>query len=253
MTTKPSTPSHADAADRATTPAPALGPWRADQRLAVGGAAEVWSLDAAGLPAAVWKIAHYDVPEAHDALEREWRALHSIAVDVLPEPLLWTPPTATRGPGIIMRRLDGAPMAEVFADLDVERASGLIADALAALAVVHDAGLVHGDLHAGNVMVEAHRGRARLLDLGLAQADGPPIAPGVPACAAPERLRRAPVHPADDLFSLAWSIAAARGWPAPHPDHPALSLSPTARPRGPEGAERGLFDALARGCHPCCG
>jgi transcriptional regulator with GAF, ATPase, and Fis domain len=73
----------------------------------------------------------------------------------------------------------------------------LIADVAGALAVVHGAGLVHGDVAPGNVVI-ASDGRAVLVDLGLAGEDG---ARGTPGYMAPEAFGGL-VEPASDLYSL---------------------------------------------------
>jgi transcriptional regulator with GAF, ATPase, and Fis domain len=74
----------------------------------------------------------------------------------------------------------------------------LLADVAGALAVVHAAGLVHGDVAPQNVLVVEDQGRAMLVDLGLANARG---ARGTPAFMAPEAFA-GHVEPRSDLYSL---------------------------------------------------
>lgn len=86
-------------------------------------------------------------------------------------------------------------------------------DLCRALAAVHHAGLVHGDLKASNVMREgsaeshgASAGRIVLMDFGSA-GDSTPDAPGplafaTPLTSAPEVLRGEPATAASDLYSL---------------------------------------------------
>jgi hypothetical protein len=86
-------------------------------------------------------------------------------------------------------------------------------DLCRALAAVHHAGLVHGDLKASNVMREgsaeshgANAGRIVLMDFGSA-GDSTPDAPGplafaTPLTSAPEVLRGEPATAASDLYSL---------------------------------------------------
>ena len=77
-----------------------------------------------------------------------------------------------------------------------------------ALAAVHAAGLVHGDIKAANVM-RAEGGRIVLMDFGsvserlhAAGRRGPPAAFGTPAAMAPELFERHPPSPASDLYAL---------------------------------------------------
>jgi hypothetical protein len=69
-----------------------------------------------------------------------------------------------------------------------------------ALAAVHGAGLVHGDVKAGNVLRE-HGGRLVLADFGTAQPPGPARS-GTPLATAPEVLEGDALTPAADLYSL---------------------------------------------------
>lgn len=77
-------------------------------------------------------------------------------------------------------------------------------DLCRALAAVHAAGLVHGDVKATNVMRE-EGGRIVLMDFGSvsepsAGTSGPRT--GTPRSSAPETLRGAPLTPAADVYSL---------------------------------------------------
>ncbi|MEZ4442472.1 MAG: FHA domain-containing serine/threonine-protein kinase [Polyangiaceae bacterium] len=80
------------------------------------------------------------------------------------------------------------------------------------LAAIHAAGLVHGDLKPGNVMVTEDR--AIILDFGFAQeraraASRRPGAPpdgGTPNYMAPERLRSGGASERDDLYALALTL-----------------------------------------------
>jgi serine/threonine protein kinase len=88
----------------------------------------------------------------------------------------------------------------------------IAAECCGGLAAVHKAGLVHGDLKPGNVMVTEDR--AIILDFGFAQeraraASRRPGAPpdgGTPNYMAPERLRSGGASEADDLYALALTL-----------------------------------------------
>jgi transcriptional regulator with GAF, ATPase, and Fis domain/Tfp pilus assembly protein PilF len=80
------------------------------------------------------------------------------------------------------------------------RVWALLADLAGALAVIHGAGLVHGDVTPANVLIEAER--AVLVDLGLAATTG---ARGTPAYMAPEALA-GNVEPRSDLYGLGATV-----------------------------------------------
>lgn len=139
----------------------------------------------------------------------------------------------------------------------------------AALAAVHAAGLVHGDVKPGNVMREEADGRIVLMDFGSAgdhaEAERHGLL-GSPASMAPEQLRGAAVGPAADMYGLGVVLfhLASGGYPlaadAAQPDlqrlPPALrrliadllSASPAERPDPAEVERRvaWIFDAPRR-------
>jgi hypothetical protein len=74
-------------------------------------------------------------------------------------------------------------------------------DLCRALAAIHAAGLVHGDVKAANVIRE-RGGRIVLTDLGSATEEGTTPLTGSPATLAPEVLAGGPATAAADLYSL---------------------------------------------------
>ncbi|HEY4184118.1 MAG TPA: serine/threonine-protein kinase [Polyangia bacterium] len=115
---------------------------------------------------------------------------------------------------------------------------------LAALAYVHGAGVVHGDLKPGNVLLRA-RTEAVLADFGGARLAGTTsTAQGTPLYLAPEQFHGAPASPRTDLFAagaILWEVAT--GQPARRPGD--LLFSPeTLAPSLPEISEPVLGSRL---------
>ncbi len=85
-----------------------------------------------------------------------------------------------------------------------------IGDVLSALSSLHRRGLLHGDVHPGNVLVDERTGRAVLIDLScsrpLAESTAADIS-GTPGFIAPELLAGA-VHRASDLYALGMTLRA---------------------------------------------
>ncbi len=74
-------------------------------------------------------------------------------------------------------------------------------DLCSALAAAHDAGVVHGDLKAANILV-TRDGHIKLFDFGLAHRGAASRAGGSAVCLSPEQLRGEPVDHRSDLFAL---------------------------------------------------
>ena len=79
----------------------------------------------------------------------------------------------------------------------------IAADLCGALRAVHEAGLIHGDIKAQNVVRE-EGGRIVLMDFGAGQIRSgvAPVGAGTPLYAAPELFTGAPASPQSDLYSL---------------------------------------------------
>ncbi|MDQ2679234.1 MAG: serine/threonine protein kinase, partial [Actinomycetota bacterium] len=95
--------------------------------------------------------------------------------------------------------------------LESTEARRLAAALAAALAEVHERGVVHGDLSPANVLFDRD-GAPLLADFGAADLDGTsdPVRQGLtPAFAAPERRRGAVASRPGDVYSLAATVATA--------------------------------------------
>jgi serine/threonine protein kinase len=100
--------------------------------------------------------------------------------------------------------------------IDATEVLGTARSLLAALAYVHQAGIVHGDLKPGNVLLR-RPGEAVLVDFGVAQfADGPlhdDRPAGTPLYLAPEQFRGAGPSTSTDLFAVGailWELVEGR-------------------------------------------
>jgi len=92
--------------------------------------------------------------------------------------------------------------------LPPNRACPVIADAATALAVGHQAGVIHRDVKPSNLML-TRTGRCKLMDFGLVRITDPndPFdftdkSVGTPQYMAPEIIRRQDITPAVDIYSL---------------------------------------------------
>jgi serine/threonine-protein kinase len=127
------------------------------------------ALDDAGLPAAL-KIARNDRPTTRALLARE-----AALMPLLPAPP--APPLLAQGeeggrPWLATAWIAGKPLLEAARGLGPEALARLLVALPRAYAALHRAGVVHGDVHPGNVLVEPD-GTVRLLDFGYARTLDP--------------------------------------------------------------------------------
>jgi len=208
-----------------------LGRWRIAERV---GAKVFAGVDEATGEAVVVKVA------GADELRREVAALRAVQHPHLVR-------LAGRGDGgLATSRVPGTDLATVLErrPLSWPVAAGLLAPVADALAALHGAGWVHGDVSPANVVVGG-RG-AVLVDLGHArprEVAGPPS--GTPGSVAPEVASGQAGGPAADVWSLAAVVVeAVTGAPFDAstvlPPGPALALrralavDPAARPSAAE-------------------
>ncbi len=133
-----------------------------------------------------------------DQLQSEWRInsrlMHANIIRVfefhdLPDGVFYA-----------MQYIDG-PNISVLSTQPIEvllRPIGLLADALR---YAHGKSIVHRDIKASNVALDA-RGVPYLLDFGVASAVGEQIGGGSDISASPQQLAALPAAPADDVYSL---------------------------------------------------
>ena len=105
--------------------------------------------------------------------------------------------------------VEGATLAAILrtsGKLETAQALGVMRGALLGLGAVHRAGLVHGDISASNVLVDAG-GVAKLIDFGSVARVGGPVQPTTGAFAAPEVSTGAAATPAADVYAAAAVLA----------------------------------------------
>lgn len=109
--------------------------------------------------------------------------------------------------GLWMERLEGRTLEQLLAEqgpFGAHEATGIGLELCRALAAVHAAGLVHGDVSPRNVMRE-RGGRIVLMDLGSASVPGDnriALVTGTPLVTAPEVLAGAPASASSDFYAL---------------------------------------------------
>ncbi len=140
-------------------------------------------------------------------------------------------------PYLAMERLDGETLAQVLArgPLALSPALELFGELCAAVATLHDQGLIHRDLKPENVFIVANK-HAVLLDFGIAKELAAPASTttmdggvrGTPAYMAPERFFGQPASVATDIYELAVTLYAMLAGRLPWDDlaDPEARLSP---------------------------
>lgn len=105
--------------------------------------------------------------------------------------------------------IEGRPLDVALSSAAVGERPGLVGAVLAALGAIHEAGLLHRDVKASNILV-GERG-VSLVDLDLVVTGASGAAAGSPAHLAPELLMGGRATVASDLFALgatlAWALA----------------------------------------------
>ncbi len=132
---------------------------------------------------------------------------------------------------LVMERVRGAPFPGANAvPVPWARVHRTTVALLETLVRVHWAGVVHGDLKPGNVLVDAE-GLPVVLDLGLSAGPEAPTDPsragtiaGTPQYLAPEQVRRQPASTASDLYSIGVMLFEALSGRMPHPQQTLAEL-----------------------------
>lgn len=116
-------------------------------------------------------------------------------------------------PYLVMKRVLGISLRTLVhrqGPLAMPRIAHIAMQLLAAVGAIHQAGLVHGDLKSGNVLVDPANGdRVTVVDLGLARPPGAPppglgaqLMTGTPEYMAPELLDEEPISVAAEIYAV---------------------------------------------------
>lgn len=224
---------------RANGTAPTADGWVLLREIGRGGASAVHEvLDEATGERLALKIALDTGPggtPSADAVAREVEVLRGILHPHL-VPVVGTAPTSA-GPGILMEYLPGGSAADLVAargPVGLGEAVTILAPVARALAHLHGAGAVHGDVSPANILFTA-AGLPKLGDLGLAGLVGRhgPTG-GTPGFSAPESVDESDrrLSPERDVFALgavAWYLLTGRV-PAATSHRPPLGSLVTAAP-----------------------
>ena len=144
---------------------------------------------------------------------------------------------------LVSERVDGCAVSDVQSTMAPEAVIALGQQVVVALIAAHDAGLVHGDVRPGNVLVGS--GGARLFDFGvspwLARSGNTALATVRAGETAPEVHAGGPAGPPADLYGvgvvLYRALTGRLPWQGPTPwaIMGAQSQGPPAPPSGPKG------------------
>lgn len=128
-------------------------------------------------------------------------------------------------------------------------ATTIAGDVLAGLRAVHEHGLIHCDVKAGNIMVGA--GPTKLIDFGIARAPRVASAEGTSLgslhAMAPEQLRGDELTPSSDLFAVGAVLYVALTGRVPYPgDDPeaVVASQESGRPPAPSSLADGITPRL---------
>lgn len=198
---------------------PEIPGFQIDRMIGEGGFGQVWCASRGpDREQVAIKILHLELVRSNDALTRFQRELE--AIQRLEHPNVVRAldhGTITDGrPYLVLEFIEGPSLREVLMErgaLPPREMMEILEPLCDALAVAHDAGLVHRDVKPSNVILardESGALRPVLLDFGLVKLVdqvGPGLTSsrsmlGTPAAMAPEQMRGQPVDPRTDVYAL---------------------------------------------------
>ncbi len=185
------------------SPRSQVGPYRLLRLLSAGGEASVFEAEDTRLGR---RVAVKLRPLPADRAERTAQLQEARALAALSHPLIMQLHDVVELPdalALVLELVRGRDLASLLDATEVTpgMAVHIGLDLCSALAAAHDAGIVHGDLKAANVLV-TRDGHIKLFDFGLSTDAGMARLAGSAYSLAPEQLRGQPVEERSDLFAL---------------------------------------------------
>ncbi len=198
---------------------PIIPDYRIERLIGEGGFGQVWSAyrDSDGVHVAI-KVLHLELVRSIDALTRFQRELD--AIQRLRHPNVVSAldhGTLTDGrPYLVLEYIEGPSLRDVIQErgaIPPKQVLEILQPICDAIKLAHDAGLVHRDVKASNVILGREKSgelRPVLLDFGLVKLVdqvGPGLTSsrsmlGTPAAMAPEQMRGQPVDARTDVYAL---------------------------------------------------
>lgn len=105
--------------------------------------------------------------------------------------------------GLLLEYVDGRPIQTAHdAQWDYGNLRALLEDVSSALDYIHSQGICHCDIKPGNILYDNIRGIYRLIDFGIAVPVRHIVPGGTAYYMSPEQIRKEPITPAADIYSL---------------------------------------------------
>lgn len=180
-----------------------VGPYRLLRLLSAGGEASVFEAEDTRLGR---RVAVKLCPLPEDRAQRASQLQEARALAALSHPLIMQLHDVLELPdalALVLELVRGRDLASLLEATEVTpgMAVHIGLDLCSALAAAHDAGIVHGDLKAANVLV-TRDGHLKLFDFGLSAFKGSALPAGSAYGLAPEQLLGQPSDQRTDLFAL---------------------------------------------------
>ncbi|MET0287359.1 MAG: sigma 54-interacting transcriptional regulator [Polyangiales bacterium] len=199
-----------------------LARYRFLRRLGAGAAGGVYLVEdrvLGGAPLALKRVEYASDPAFRDSYAREFAVLASLSVPgVARVHDLGVAPASDEipeGPFFTRDFIDGVPLSSWARERSLDDVVRVFLRVLATTAALHRSFVLHGDLHPGNVIVDAH-GTPHLIDFGLASRGADVLhGSGTPIYMAPELLTGGGSTMSADIYALGATLWAALTGAAP--------------------------------------